>query len=248
MKLCEVKSTLYIERRTLNGTVTNAPVWVYKSKPIWRNNLQRYKVKRYYSLPITKENIKEIIANDDTDKFAEKNINVSVMGILPILEKMFPQLQNAILLTDKYAVIGKICQDEDIFMYYDRREFTLYKGIAFVLLEDLKEITKLDKRDITKKAIFDKKENDKKLIDGFFESSIKAICEKYNLTYNPESMNIYFSDMQTMLNMFKEKIEETIIKDLKEIGIAAQLSKIRSTKRTFDRYDFILKASVDDIK
>lgn len=64
---------------------------------------------------------------------------------------------------------------------------------------------------------------DQKLLNTILSSNITAICNKYGLM--KENNTIYFKNKDTMFAFFKKAFEETVIKDFKENGIEVNLNR-----------------------
>lgn len=254
MELIESKDKFFLEfKLNAEGKVDYKVPRYYANKPIWDSKTKRFKVTRYFILRINEE-LAEYIGNHHLDMLTNtgniyrNDFYITANAINISIKEVHPELSNAFSVTDAFTYYGKYNYKTKELTTYEPKLIKRFGGVVFILPEDLVEITKMSRKDLEKKNALDKARKDKQLVDGFFAPSIETICKKYNLNFNQKSLSLSFDDVNTLYEMLKQHIKDTIIKDLNEVGIECGFVKRNKSKHSIDKWDLSMYIRVKEIE
>jgi len=101
-------------------------------------------------------------------------------------------------------------------------------SISFYLEETAKEITKPSQKEEEHWAKLKEIEVNDKLITAFFKDNLQSMLKKYGLSAykcTGANANIYFESSKAFIEFVNKAIEDTVIKELKEMGLTATVDK-----------------------
>lgn len=254
MELIESKDKFFLEFNLVSdGKIDYTCPHYYANKPVWNPTTKRFKVKRYFVLRINKE-LAEYIVNNHLNMLTkvgnayQNNVYLTANVIKISVKETYPNLSNALFVTDAYTYYGEYDYKTKVLNTYEPKIVKRFGGIVIILPEDLIEVTKMSKKDLEKKNALDKIRKDKQLVDGFFAPSIETICKKYNLTFNQKALRLSFDNIDTLYKMLLQHINDTVIKELHEVGIECGFVKRNKSKQSIDKWDLSMYIRVKEIE
>ena len=119
-----------------------------------------------------------------------------------------------------------------------------FNEVFFCVIQEGEEITKLTKKE--KELIKKRKEREdnRKLVKTFGQGVIEEVCKKYGL-YNYSSISLRFNNIASLKTFITKCIEETIIKELKERGVNAEIQMNKRGRSMYCGDTLIKLKSID---
>lgn len=142
----------------------------------------------------------------------EYRYDVDVSHVLSYLSKTY--------FKGKKLLLRKECAPK---AYYWQRNYEDEMHYIVCINDDAIQLTDISPEEQKRWDHEKEVENNKKIIDNFCKENINAICKKYGMCvhqyYSDKNPNISFTDKYRLIQFLTKCIEDTVIKDLKALGL-----------------------------